>query len=150
MQADQGRIIQPIRRPYMELRHYETFYLLHPDLTDEERASISEQLQEIISKKNGKTVKIDPWPLQKLAYMVKKQTQGYYVVMEYGMPSESVSEITRKLQLNEGVMKFITIKLNDKFDPEAPAKARNESAPPAETVEEALDPDQSVEKREKE
>jgi small subunit ribosomal protein S6 len=134
----------------MELRHYETFYLLHPDLTDEERVSISEQLQEIISKKNGKTVKIDPWPLQKLAYMVEKQTQGYYVVMEYGMPSESVSEVTRRLQLNEGVMKFITIKLSDKFDPEALAKARNESAPPAEIVEEALDSDQSVEKREEE
>jgi len=137
----------------MKLRHYETFYLLHPDLSDEERTSISEQLQQIITKGNGETVKVDPWPLQKLAYRVQKQTQGYYVVMEYGTPAESISELTRRLRLNEGVMKFITTKLNDKFDPEALARARNEAAPPAETVEtveEVSDSTQSTEKREEE
>jgi len=134
----------------MKLRHYETFYLLHPDLSDEERTSISEQLQQIITKGNGETVKVDPWPLQKLAYRVQKQTQGYYVVMEYGALVESISELTRRLRLNEGVMKFITTKLNDKFDPEALAKVRNEAAPPAETVEEVSDSNQSTEKREEE
>jgi small subunit ribosomal protein S6 len=134
----------------MKLRHYETFYLLHPDLSDEERTSISEQLQQIITKGNGEIVKIDPWPLQKLAYRVQKQTQGYYVVMEYGALVESISEITRRLRLNEGVMKFVTTKLSNKFDAEALAKARNESAPPVETVEEVSDFTQSTEKREEE
>ncbi len=134
----------------MKLRHYETFYLLHPDLSDEERTSISEQLQQIITKGNGEIVKIDPWPLQKLAYRVQKQTQGYYVVMEYGALAESISEITRRLRLNEGVTKFVTTKLSNKFDAEALAKARNESAPPVETVEEVSDSTQSTEKREEE
>jgi small subunit ribosomal protein S6 len=134
----------------MKLRHYETFYLLHPDLSDEERTSISEQLQQIISKGNGEIVKVDPWPLQKLAYRVQKQTQGYYVVMEYGASAESISEITRRLRLDEGVMKFVTTKISHEFDAEALAKARDESAPPAETAEEALDSTQSTEKREEE
>jgi small subunit ribosomal protein S6 len=134
----------------MKLRHYETFYLLHPDLSDEERTSISEQLQQIITKGNGETVKVDPWPLQKLAYRVQKQTQGYYVVMEYGAPAESISEFTRRLRLNEGVMKFVTTKLSNKFDPEALAKNKDKPAPPAETVEEVSDSTQSTEKREEE
>jgi small subunit ribosomal protein S6 len=134
----------------MKLRHYETFYLLHPDLSDEERTSISEQLQQIITKGNGEIVKIDPWPLQKLAYRVQKQTQGYYVVMEYGALVESISEITRRLRLNEGVMKFVTTKLSNKFDAEALAKARHEPAPPVETVEEVSDSIQATEKREEE
>ncbi|MDL1958688.1 MAG: 30S ribosomal protein S6 [Deltaproteobacteria bacterium] len=134
----------------MKLRHYETFYLLHPDLSDEERTSISEQLQQIVTKGNGEIVKINPWPLQKLAYRVQKQTQGYYVVTEYGALAESISEITRRLRLNEGVMKFVTTKLSNKFDAEALAKARNESAPPVETVEEVSDSTQSTEKREEE
>ena len=134
----------------MKLRHYETFYLLHPDLSDEERTAISEKLQQIIISGHGEIVKIDPWPLQKLAYRVQKQTQGYYVLMEYGAPAESISELTRRLRLDEGVMKFVTTKTNNEFDAEALAKARDESAPPAETVEEALDSTQSTEKREEE
>jgi small subunit ribosomal protein S6 len=134
----------------MKLRHYETFYLLHPDLSDEERTVISEKLQQIIISGHGEIVKIDPWPLQKLAYSVQKQTQGYYVLMEYGASAESISELTRRLRLDEGVMKFVTTKTSNEFDAEMLAKARDESAPPAETVEEALDSTQSTEKREEE
>ena len=140
----------------MKLRHYETFYLLHPDLSDEERTAISEKLQQIIISGHGEIVKIDPWPLQKLAYRVQKQPQGYYVVMEYGASAETISELTRRLRLDEGVMKFITTKTSNEFDAEALAKARDESAPPAEaeteaeTVEEALGATQSAEKREEE
>ena len=134
----------------MKLRHYETFYLLHPDLSDEERTAISEKLQQIIISGHGEIVKIDPWPLQKLAYRVQKQTQGYYVLMEYGASAESISELTRRLRLDEGVMKFTTTKKSDVFDAEMLAKARDESDVPAETVEEALDSTQSTDKIEEE
>ena len=134
----------------MKLRHYETFYLLNPDLSEEERTAISEKLQQIIISGHGEIVKIDPWPLQKLAYKVQKQTQGYYVLMEYGASAESISELTRRLRLDEGVMKFATTKKSNVFDAEMLAKARDESAVPAETVEEALDYTQSTEKIEEE
>ena len=134
----------------MKLRHYETFYLLHPDLSDEERTAISEKLQQIIISGHGEIVKIDPWPIQKLAYRVQKQTQGYYVLMEYGASAETISELTRRLRLDEGVMKFITTKTSNEFDAEVLAKTQDESASPAETVEKALDSTQSTEKREEE
>lgn len=134
----------------MKLRHYETLYLLNPDLSEEERTAISEKLQQIIIGGHGEIVKIDPWPLQKLAYRVQKQTQGYYVLMEYGASAESISELTRRLRLDEGVMKFATTKKSNVFDAEMLAKARDESAVPAETVEEALDSTQSTEKIEEE
>ncbi|MGC9022718.1 MAG: 30S ribosomal protein S6, partial [Dissulfurimicrobium sp.] len=66
----------------MKLRHYETFYLLHPDLNDEERNAIAEKLEKIITDKDGRVVKTDPWPLKRLAYKIDKQTHGYYVLME--------------------------------------------------------------------
>jgi len=138
----------------MKLRHYETFYLLHPDLSDEERTAISEKLRQIIISGHGEIVKIDPWPLQKLAYRVQKQTQGYYVVMEYGASAESIIELTRRLRLDEGVMKFFTTRISQEFDAEALAKAREElAAPPSETVEtveETLNSNQPAEKIEEE
>jgi small subunit ribosomal protein S6 len=103
----------------MKLRHYETFYLLHPDLNEEGRTAIAEKLQQTITDRGGQIGRIDPWPLQKLAYRVQKQTQGYYVLMEYGAPASVVSEITRELRLDERVLKFITKKNGDAFDLEA-------------------------------
>ncbi len=108
----------------MKLRHYETFYLLHPDLNDEQRETINNKLQDIIVSDDGQIIKVDPWPLKKLAYAVQKQTHGYYVVLEYGAKASTVSEVTRNLRLDEGVMKFITTKLSDKFDPARIAQAK--------------------------
>ncbi len=103
----------------MKPRFYETLYLLHPELNDEARQEISQKLQDIITEKGGEIAKVDPWPLQKLAYKVEKQTHGYYVLMEYGAPGDAIQELTRNLRIDERVLKFITIKKDDKFDPEA-------------------------------
>jgi len=94
----------------MKLRHYETLYLLHPDLNDEDREARAEKLQKIITDDGGKIVKVDPWPLRKLAYRVMKQTQGWYVCMEYAAPGSAILELTRNMRLDESLMKFVTIK----------------------------------------
>ncbi|MGQ9499695.1 MAG: 30S ribosomal protein S6 [Dissulfurimicrobium sp.] len=112
----------------MKLRHYETFYLLHPDLNDEERNAISEKLQKIIVDKQGKIVKVDPWSLRRLAYKVQKQTHGYYVLMEYGASADVIFDVNRELRLNDSVLRFMTSKLNDKFDYEAIMKAYQDKA----------------------
>ncbi len=101
----------------MKLRHYETLYLLHPDLNEEERAARAEKLQNIITEDGGKIIKVDPWPLRKLAYRVQKQTQGWYVCMEYAAPGSTILELTRNMRLDESLMKFVTIKKSDTFDP---------------------------------
>ncbi len=108
----------------MKLRYYETFYLLHPELGEEQRTESIDRFQQIIKDQGGEIVEVDPWPLRKLAYRVEKQTQGYYVLMEYGARADSISELERNLRLDEGVMKFITVKKDDEFDLEAIQKAK--------------------------
>lgn len=112
----------------MKLRHYETFYLLHSDLNDEERNAISEKLQKIIVDKNGQVVKVDPWSLRRLAYKVQKNTHGYYVLMEYGASADVIFDVNRELRLNDSVLRFMTSKLNEKFDYEAIMKAYQDKA----------------------
>jgi small subunit ribosomal protein S6 len=112
----------------MKLRHYETFYLLHSDLNDEERNAISEKLQKIIVDKQGQIVRVDPWSLRRLAYKVQKQTHGYYVLMEYGASADVIFDVNRELRLNDSVLRFMTSKLNEKFDYEAIMKAYQDKA----------------------
>ncbi len=121
----------------MKLRHYETLYLLHPDLNDEEREDRAEKLQKIITDDGGKIVKVDPWPLRKLAYRVNKQVQGWYVCMEYAAPGSAILELTRNMRLDESLMKFVTIKKADVFDPAVLERAEEEAAAKAKAEEDA-------------
>ncbi len=110
----------------MKLRHYETMLLLHPELNSEQREELIQKYSQIITDDGGQIVFVDPWPLKKLAYRVQKLTQGYYVVMEYGAPGSTIQELTRLFRLDEGVMKFMTTKLDDEFDQEKADKRRQE------------------------
>lgn len=107
----------------MKLRYYESFYLLRPDLSEEDRAALTDKLQAIITEKGGQVAEVDLWPLRKLAYRVEKQTQGYYVLLEYGATADVISELTRAMRIDERVMKFMTLKKGDSFDPEAIARS---------------------------
>lgn len=107
----------------MKLRYYESFYLLRPDLSEEDRAALTDKLQAIITEKGGQVAEVDLWPLRKLAYRVEKQTQGYYVLLEYGATADAISELTRAMRIDERVMKFMTLKKGDSFDPEAIARS---------------------------
>lgn len=107
----------------MKLRYYESFYLLRPDLSEEDRAALTDKLQAIITEKGGQVAEVDLWPLRKLAYRVEKQTQGYYVLLKYGATADVISELTRAMRIDERVMKFMTLKKGDSFDPEAIARS---------------------------
>ena len=125
----------------MKLRHYETMFLLHPDLSDEEREEALEKFTKIITNDGGHIVHVDKWPLKKLAYKVQKLTHGYYIILDYGAPGFAIQELTRNFRLDERVLKFITTKLADEFDAEVAAKRYAESeekeAEPAESSAEA-------------
>ncbi len=111
-------------------------YLLGSDVNDVDRSALSAKLQKLVTDANGSIVEVNPWPLQRLAYKVKKNTQGYYTVIEYGAPGSVLAEITRELRLDDRVLKFISLKKADKFDYEAVMKSRQakktETAPAAE------------------
>lgn len=136
----------------MNLRHYETFYLLRPDLSEEDRGAIHEKFQNVIRERGGEIVKLDPWPLRRLAYRVHKQAEGYYVLMEYGAPPDAMSELVRTLRLDERVIKFISNKLADVFDREAILQAqkakvasRQEAESGASATEETVPPQEEAE-----
>ena len=121
----------------MKLRHYETMFLLHPDLSSEDRDEAVEKFSSLITENGGQIVKTDKWPLKKLAYRVQKQTHGYYVILDFGAVASTIQELTRNFRLDERVMKFISTKLSEQFDAEEAAKKyagteEKEEAEPAE------------------
>lgn len=112
------------------MRKYETFFIVDPDLPDDVTASVDEKFQSIITAQGGIVMGYTPWGKKKLAYPVKKRSRGLYVLTEYAGGPALVAELERNMRLDERVLKFITVKLQDRFDPEKeiPREVKTSSA----------------------
>lgn len=100
------------------MRKYETFFIVDPELTEETHTLAGEKLKGIVEANGGTVLTYVSWGKKKLAYPVKKRSQGLYILMEYAGGPELVAELERNMRLDERVLKFITVKLEDRFDPE--------------------------------
>lgn len=96
------------------MRYFETLLLLSPEISNEERESIIENLQAIIVKEGGEIKETDKWGMKTLMYPVRKQTRGYYIRLEYTAKPETIAEFERIVRITEGVYKFLTVRLEAK------------------------------------
>ena len=93
----------------MKLRRYETVFIIHPDLNDEEVSALTDRYCDIIAAYKGVLVKVDRWGKRKLAYLIRKQSKGTYVLLDYAGSSAVVSEMERNFKIDEHVLKYMTI-----------------------------------------
>ncbi len=110
------------------MRHYETLFIINPDLSEEETASVVEKFSAILTDRGSNMVKVDQWGRRRLAYEVKKFNKGFYVLFEYGATPEAVAEMERIFKIDERVIRYMTVKKDDLFDAEAIARAEAEAA----------------------
>ncbi len=96
------------------MRTYETIFIAHPDLVEEEVKALIEKMEGIIENLNGQLIKVEEWGRRKLAYKLKKLTKGYYVLIRFLGNGEVLAEIERNLRLSDGVLKYQSIKLDGK------------------------------------
>ncbi len=111
------------------MRIYEELFIVRPDITDEEIDPFIEQLTKLITTGGGKVEKTDKWGIRRLAYRVQKRNEGYYVLLQFSSPPETVKEIERRLRVSDMVMKFITVRIDEKLKKiEKRRKAREKRA----------------------
>ncbi|MDY0040237.1 MAG: 30S ribosomal protein S6 [Desulforhabdus sp.] len=111
------------------MRKYETFFIVDPDLPDDITANVDEKIKSIITAQGGTVISYAPWGKKKLAYPVKKRSRGLYVLTEYSGGPALVAELERNMRLDERVLKFITVKLEDRFhESEPPREAKTSPA----------------------
>ena len=108
------------------MKHYETIFIINPNLGDEEYGNVLSKFRDLIGTSNGVIVKVEEWGKQKLAYELKKFDNGIYVLVDYCGDPGLIVEFERNLKLDERVLKYQTVKLADKADPEALLQAEEE------------------------
>lgn len=116
------------------MRKYETIFIAHPDLVEDEVKGLVEKTRGIIESLNGQLIKVEEWGRRKLAYKVKKVTKGYYVLVHFLGNGEVLAEIERNLRLWDGVLKYQSVRLDEKTPEEAQTPVKE--APETEGAEE--------------
>ena len=111
------RSIQP--KAGQKPKEYETIYILRSDVDADAAERIQARVVEVVDRSKGKLVKVEAWGRRRLAYPVAKQRRGVYVYVKYVGMGGLVAELERNLKLQDAVLKFQTVKLNDEVDLEA-------------------------------
>jgi len=98
------------------IRHYETMFIVKATLTDEETQAEIATVKANIEKNGGTIVSVDDMGSRNLAYEIEKQKRGYYYVIYFTAPSESITELERNYRVNESIIRFIFIKSESKTE----------------------------------
>ncbi len=118
------------------MRRYEILFIAHADLSDDNLNEIIERYKTTITTLQGIIVKIDKWGTRKLAYEIKKQSKGSYVLIDFAGKSSIVLELERNLKIDDKILKFMTVLKDAEVDPlELQKELQPETTVEAETSE---------------
>jgi small subunit ribosomal protein S6 len=115
------------------MRTYETLFIVHPEVVGDDLTALIEKYRKVLTDQQAVVFKADNWGSRTLAYPVKKQSRGSYVLALYEGPSTVVAEFERRLRIDEKVIKYQTVLFEGPtaVAPVATEPAKEEPAPAA-------------------
>lgn len=94
------------------MNKYESVIIVNPNVDDEGLKSLEKTFTDLINKE-GKVEKVDNLGKKKLAYEVKKNNEGIYLVFHFEAEPTLVAELERNYRINDEVIKFIVIRVEE-------------------------------------
>lgn len=96
------------------MNYYENIMIFYPNLDEKTVESAVERVRDLVIKKGGEVLKSENWGLKKLAYTLKKQNKGVYILLFFKAPSPVIAELERFYKVFEPLLKFLIVKLKKK------------------------------------
>ena len=116
------------------MRDYEVLYIVRADFDDEKVQDAVKRVNTLIERSGGTAERTNLWGKRKLAYEVKHQKDGAFVLQDFQLEPERIPELEAGLKITEEVLRHLIVRKPEKAAP-APAPA---APPPAEVVQEPL------------
>ena len=91
------------------MQKYESVLIVRQDLGATQVNNIVSDLSDVIKKEGGEIVRVDNWGLKTLAYRIKKNRKGHYVIMNISAPAQAIAEYERIVRLNEDIIRYMTV-----------------------------------------
>src|SRR5438067_7204115 len=90
---------------------YEHVFLARQDLAQAQVDALAENATKIIEDNGGKVVKTETWGLRSLAYRIAKNRKAHYVALDVDAPPPAIAELVRQPNINDDVIRFLTIRV---------------------------------------
>jgi len=91
---------------------YEHVFLARQDLAQAQVDALAENATKIIQDNGGKVAKTETWGLRSLAYRIQKNRKAHYVLLDIDAPAPVVAELERQTQINEDVIRYMTVRVD--------------------------------------
>ena len=108
---------------------YESVIIIRQETSAQQVEALGDTYADVINKNGGSIKKRENWGLRSLAYKIKKNRKGHYILFNIDAPSAAIQEMERLMSLNEDVLRYLTLKVDELDEgPSIPAQniARNE------------------------
>jgi small subunit ribosomal protein S6 len=106
---------------------YESVFIARQDITTAQVEALSAEFAEIVRKNGGQVTKTEAWGLRTLAYRIKKNRKGHYVLFNLDAPSAVIPELERNMRLHEDVLRYLTVQV-ETLDAEPSAILRRDES----------------------
>eukprot|EP01039_Chlorochromonas_danica_P013311 gene13311-15384_t len=97
----------------MNMAYYEHVVIARQDISPQQAEALNDQLKAIVEEHGGSVAKIEYWGLRNLSYRIKKNRKGHYSLMALDAPAPAVKEMERQLSLNEDVLRYMTVRVEE-------------------------------------
>jgi small subunit ribosomal protein S6 len=92
---------------------YEHVFLARQDVSAQQVEELTAQLTGVIEQLGGKVTKLEQWGVKSLSYRVRKNRKAHFTFLNVDAPSAALSEIERQERLNEDVLRYLTIRVDE-------------------------------------
>ena len=120
------------------MNKYELIYVIDTAMEESARNELIARFNGMIEENAGKVEKVEEWGKRRLAYTINYKNEGYYVLVNFTANAELPREIERVMQINESILRYLTVKVEEKRSNVKPRPARvapvAEEAPAAEVA----------------
>lgn len=98
------------------MNKYESVLIARQDLGASQVSNIVSEMSNVIANQGGEVVRVDNWGLKNLAYRIKKNRKGHYVLLNISAPAQAIAEYERLLRVNEDIIRYMTVKVEEFSD----------------------------------
>jgi small subunit ribosomal protein S6 len=92
---------------------YEHVLIARQDISAQQAEALNDELKALLEGQGGHVAKIEYWGLRNLTYRIKKNRKGHYSLLAIDAPAPAVKEMERQLSINEDVLRYMTVKVDE-------------------------------------
>ncbi len=93
--------------------YYESVFIARQDITAAQVDALAAEFAEIVRKNGGQVTKTESWGLRSMAYRIKKNRKGHYVLLNIDGPSTAVQELERNMRIHEDVLRYLSVQVEE-------------------------------------